>query len=84
MYQVEYRRDPLKTLSAMPRPLALRIIQKIEGLCANPFAAAGVKKLAGREGYRLRVGDWRVIYRIERERLVIDVITIAPRQGAYS
>lgn len=84
MYRVEYRREPLKTLASLPRPIAARLRGKIEGLCADPFAAPGVKKLVGREAYRLRIGDWRVIYRIERDRLIIDVVTIAPRGGAYS
>ena len=53
-------------------------------LAADPFAANNnVRKLVGHEAYRLRVGDWRVIYEIEGGRLVIHVLTVAPRGGAY-
>ena len=41
------------------------------------------KKLVGRPGYRLRVGDWRVIYELESGRLVVRVLEIGPRGGVY-
>ena len=84
MYQIEYTRDAVKALKAMPRNVSLQICDKIELLAADPFAANNnVRKLVGHEGYRLRVGDWRVIYEIEGGRLVIHVLTVAPRGGAY-
>ncbi len=84
MYQIEYTRDALKALKAMPRNLSLLIRGKIELLAADPLAANNnVKKLVGRSAFRLRVGDWRVIYEIEGGRLVIHVLTVAPRGGAY-
>ena len=84
MYQIEYTRDVVKALKAMPRNVSLQIRGKIEQLAADPFAANNnVKKLVGREAFRLRVGDWRVIYEIAGGRLVIHVLTVAPRGGAY-
>jgi mRNA interferase RelE/StbE len=53
-------------------------------LAADPFAPNNnVKKLEGRPAFRLRVGDWRVIYEIQNDRLVIFVVAVAPRGGAY-
>ena len=49
----------------------------------DPFGAANVKQLVGQPGYRLRVGDWRVIYEVEQGRLLVRVLRIAPRGGAY-
>lgn len=84
MYQIEYTRDAIKVLKAMPRNVSLQIRGKIESLAADPFAANNnVRKLVGREAFRLRVGDWRVIYEIEGGRLVIHVLAVAPRGGAY-
>ena len=55
---------------------------KIDELACEPLAlAANVKRLKGRSEYRLRVQDWRVIFRIEDEVLWID--DIAPRGRAY-
>ncbi len=58
------------------------IAKKIEELAADPDAlAANVVKLQGRPGFRLRVQDWRIIFRIEGEMLVID--EIEPRGAIY-
>jgi mRNA interferase RelE/StbE len=55
---------------------------KIEELAADPASlAANVKKLKGRSEYRLRVQDWRIIFRIEDDVLWID--DIGPRGSVY-
>lgn len=80
MFQIEYTRDAFKALKATPRNVSSQIVGKIELLAADPFATNNnVRKLVGREAFRLRVGDWRVIY----ERLVIHVLAVAPRGGVY-
>ena len=83
IFGIDYTRDALKALKALPRNLQTNIVGKIQQLAANPFEASNVKKLVGREGYRLRVGDWRVIYEVQGDRLVILVLAVAPREGAY-
>ena len=58
------------------------IRQKIDELAADPLSqSANVKRLQGRPEYRLRVQDWRIIFRIEESILWID--DIAPRGSAY-
>jgi mRNA-degrading endonuclease RelE of RelBE toxin-antitoxin system len=42
-----------------------------------------LKKLQGRAGYRLRIGDWRVIYELHDDRLVMLVLEVGPRGGIY-
>ncbi|MBK5914699.1 type II toxin-antitoxin system RelE family toxin [Rhodocyclus purpureus] len=83
MCQIEYSRDAFQALRAMPRNVAATIRRKIDLLATDPFAAGNVKKLVVREGYRLRVGDWRVIYEIDGDRLVIHVLAVASRGGVY-
>lgn len=82
-YEVEYTRDAVKALRGMTPAVRANMIAKIALLSANPFAAQHVKKLVGREGYRLRVGEWRVIYEIDTGRVVILVLAIAKRGGVY-
>ena len=68
----------------MPRNTAKLIREKLEMIAADPYADhPNAKKLQGREGYRLRVGDWRVIYKIEKEQLAIIVLKVASRGEAY-
>lgn len=83
MYSVEYTRDAVKTLARLPRNTRELIQSKIEAMAAAPTDAQNVKKLVGRPGYRLRVGDWLVIYDIEAGRLVVRVLEIGARGRVY-
>jgi mRNA interferase RelE/StbE len=84
MYAIEFNKDSSKSLANMPATTARLIQSKIEQLATDPFAQNNnVKRLEGRPGYRLRVGNWRVIYEIQEMRIVIYVLAIAPRGGIY-
>ena len=67
----------------MPRNTALNIAQKIKQLAQNPLAMANVKKLSNHPGYRLRVGDWRVVYTLNDKELLIHVISVKTRGEVY-
>lgn len=83
MHSIEYSREATKALAKMPRNVRATVVSKIEDLARDPFGAANVKKLVGQPGYRLRVGDWRVIYDVDAGRVLVRVLRIAPRGGAY-
>jgi len=68
----------------MPRDQALRIRRKIDELARDPYNAPNVKKLTEHPGFRLRVGDWRVVYLLIEERVVIHAVRIAPRGEVYT
>lgn len=67
----------------MPRPEALRIRRRLDDLVEDPWATPNVKKLTNHPGFRLRVGDWRVVYLLREERLIVQVIRIARRGEVY-
>ncbi|WP_313669266.1 type II toxin-antitoxin system RelE/ParE family toxin [Sandarakinorhabdus sp.] len=79
---IEFSREALKALSRMDRATARRIIAKIDQLATAPEELANnIKQLAGGEGLmRLRVGDWRVVY---RDGQVLAIIRIASRGSVY-
>ena len=82
-YSVVFARSARKELQNLDPPVARRILKQIETLVANP-RPSGVAKLEGANDlWRVRVGEWRVVYRIsDRERLV-DVIAVRHRRDAY-
>lgn len=67
----------------MPRDRAKLIRRRIDELARDPRNAPNIKKLTDHPGYRLRVGDWRVIYLLIDERVTIHVIRIASRGEVY-
>jgi mRNA interferase RelE/StbE len=76
-------RQAEKALRRLPREILARVDRLLLNLADEP-RPAGCKKLRGYENlYRLRVGDWRLIYAIEDDALVVLVIEIAPRGEAY-
>jgi mRNA interferase RelE/StbE len=81
MKPVVIQPDARKALRKMPANMARRILDKIEAYAADPQSQANnVTALVGREGIRLRVGDWRVIM---HDGEVLDVLKIGPRGGVY-
>ena len=84
MYRIEIEAEADKALRRMPKNTAKRIQSKLLALAADPFARQpNVKKLTGREGYRLRVGGWRALYTVDPDAKVISVMVIKPRGAAY-
>ncbi|WP_421781826.1 type II toxin-antitoxin system RelE family toxin [Kiloniella litopenaei] len=81
MKKITYKAAARKALHKMPSNTAKRIIGKVEAYATNPASQANnVTKLQGREGIRLRVGDFRVIM---KDGEVLDVLTIGSRGGIY-
>ena len=82
MRPISYTRQALKTLRRMPADTAQRIIAKIEQYAQEPETQANnVTALKGREGIRLRGGDWRVI--MNDDGVVLAVLEIGPRGSVY-
>jgi len=82
VWTIEYSRSSLRALRKLPRNVARTIEGKITALAADPYAPNNnATRLQGRPGYRLRVGDWRVLYELGEDRLL--VLDIRPRGGAY-
>ena len=82
MRAISYTRQALKALRRMPADTAQRIIAKIEQYAQDPETKANnVTALKGREGIRLRVGDWRVI--MNDDGVVLAVLEIGPRGSVY-
>jgi mRNA interferase RelE/StbE len=84
MYNIVFTRQAVKSLQRIPPDTASLIREKLAQIANDPFALhPNTTKLQGRPGYRLRVGDWRIIYEIQKDELVIIVLKVAPRGEVY-
>jgi mRNA interferase RelE/StbE len=82
MYTIRIERKAQKKLAKISNPYYSKIKTAILDLGNNP-RPQGFKKLKGRNGYRIRVADYRVIYEIIDQELIIDVIEVDSRGNIY-
>jgi mRNA interferase RelE/StbE len=81
-YSLNFSRQALKDLEKINEPFYSNIKKSISDLTVNP-RPHGYIKLKGRNGYRIRVGNYRVIYDIFDTLLVVDIITVGDRKDIY-
>jgi len=82
-YSIEMRPSAFKALDKLPSDIAGRILDKIEQLAINP-RPPGCKLLVGHDDeWRIRVGNYRIIYQIFQVELVVLTIAVAYRREAY-
>ena len=82
-YQIELTRTARRALDSLPTKVQKQIDRQILALAKNPYPP-GSKKLRGVEGlHRVRVGDYRILYIVEADRLVIVIVTIGHRGEVY-
>ena len=81
-YEVRLTRQAAKQLASLERSMQLRIAGVIELLSTNPFPPKA-QKLRGREAWRVRVGDYRLIYTVNQGELIIVVVRLAHRREVY-
>ena len=82
VYKVVITKTAQKQLDKFPDSITSFLIKAIRQLSENP-RPQGYKKLKARDGYRIRKGDYRIIYDIYDKILVVDVIAIGNRKDVY-
>ncbi len=80
-YQVELETSAAKSLAKLPQAIRTRISQPIDRIADNP--RDGAVKMAGGFGWRIRQGDYRIVFTIDDGAEVVTVTRIAHRQGVY-
>ena len=81
-YKLLIKPSAVRELEALPPRDRRRIVAKIEGLANNP-RPPGSEKLSGEEKYRLRQGDYRVLYSIEDASTTLTIVKIGHRREVY-
>ena len=82
-YNVQIKESAVKALNELPSDQQLRIRRKIAALADNPYPP-GARKLKGEEiAYRIRVGDYRVVYEVFEGAITVLVLRIGHRKDVY-
>jgi mRNA interferase RelE/StbE len=83
LYKIEWKRSAAKELRTLPQDAVERILKAVVALATEPYPS-GVRKLVGAEHtYRIREGNYRIIYTITASALVIEIIRVGHRKDVY-
>jgi mRNA interferase RelE/StbE len=82
-WRVEFRSSARAELLALDRTVQARVLRSLAKLADDPRSATTVKAMKGSDRYRLRVGDWRVIYTLHDDILLVLVVRVAHWREAY-
>lgn len=84
-FELQFTRSATRQLRRLPRSVAERIIERLETIAEDPFARnPNLRALVGvDDGYRLRVGNWRAVYELQRNERRMVVVRVVHRQEGY-
>lgn len=82
-YKIEMHRAAAKALLALEKPYRQKIETAIDALAENPRPPKSKKMVGSTLEWRIRIGDYRVVYEIHDDRLIVLVIRVGHRQGIY-
>ncbi len=82
-YTIQIKRSAQKSLAQITEPYQAKIISAIQQLAYNP-RPSGCKRLSGKEAWRIRVGDYRILYEIKDRQLLILIVVIGHRREVYA
>jgi len=81
-YNIQFKASVRKDFRQIPKKDVLRILAKIEALADNPMPPQA-EKLTGDDKYRIRQGNYRILYRIEDDILMVTVVKVGHRRDVY-
>jgi mRNA interferase RelE/StbE len=82
-FTIEWKPSAVKDLRGLPRDVVARIIAAVEGLVQNPFPSSSKKLVGSKHTYRIRIGDYRVVYNVLTAEVVVEVLRVAHRRDVY-
>lgn len=81
-YKLVIKRSAERELRGIPKPDLRRVTDRIRGLAKDP-RPSGCEKLSGQDRYRVRQGDYRIVYAVDDETQTIEVVRIGHRREVY-
>lgn len=82
-YSITWKNSAKKELRKIPKKELLSILNEVEKLTSNPFPSTHKKIQGTNDTYRLKVGNYRVVYYLENDELIIEIIRVRHRKDVY-
>jgi mRNA interferase RelE/StbE len=82
-YRITFSHSAKRELQRLDPPIAKRLLAWIEKLAANPRPHSCLKLTGSKNDWRIRAGDWRVLYTIDDDRRIVDIAGVRHRSDAY-
>jgi mRNA interferase RelE/StbE len=83
VYKIELKPSAVRDMKSLPPSVRKRVAQKIDALASDPYPRGSIKLEAEDNLRRIRVGDYRIIYQVRREILVVFVVRVKHRGDVY-
>ena len=81
-YELVYLPSIARDLRGLPKADIRKLLAKAESLRENPYPSASIK-LAGQDRYRIRQGDYRILYRVDDRLVIVSIVKIGHRKDVY-
>ena len=81
-YKIQVKKSAEKELGKIPKIELLKILDKIKSLADDPHPAGSIK-LTNQEKYRIRVGNYRILYKVEENILTVFIVKVGHRKNIY-
>ena len=82
-YKIKWKQSAKKELKKLDKQIIPRILQAVENLVDNPYPSGSRKLIGSNAVYRIRVGDYRIIYSIKSSVLTIEIVKVGHRREIY-
>ena len=82
-YKIEWKQSAKKELKKLDKQVIPRILQAVKNLADNPYSSDSKKLIGSNSIYRIRVGDYRIVYNIQATVLIIEIIKVGHRREIY-
>ncbi len=81
-YRLFIKPSAAKEIEALPKKERIRVIHRIQDLSKDP-RSPGCEKLSGQDKYRVRQGQYRIVYSVSEKELVVCVVKVGHRKDVY-
>lgn len=83
-FEISYDKQPVKFLKKLNKSIVKRVLDKIDAVFTNEPVPSDAKRIFGEHGvFRIRIGDYRILYRIDYEKNIIVIFKIDKRENVY-